>query len=216
MGSSFDWEILTWPDDPLTLCGHGILEVKNTDWLQFRSKWNDDGELMAPPHIELQVQHQLWVSGRQWAAIVVLVGGNDLRMTVRVRNEVIIGKIRDRCAAFWASIDAGTPPDPDYTRDGDAIRALYARPDPRAAMPPETHERAMQLIAAATAAAARKKVAEAEESAAKAEIMDMLREVEVAVFPDGSKVSWKANAKGSRVLRLTAAKAASPSREDAA
>lgn len=216
IGSSFDWEILDWPDDPLTLCGPGILEIKNVDWLQFRLKWNDDGDLMAPPHIELQVQHQLLVSGCQWAVIVVLVGGNDLRMTVRVRNEVIIGKIRDRCAAFWSSVDAGMPPDPDYTRDGDAIRALYARPDPRAAMPPETHSRAMELVAAATAAAGRKKVAEAEESAAKAEIMYLLREVEVAVFPDGSKVSWKANAKGLRVLRLTPSKAASPVQEDAA
>ncbi|WYK04375.1 hypothetical protein DWF04_015290 [Cereibacter sphaeroides f. sp. denitrificans] len=74
----------------------------------------------------------------------------------------------------------------------------------------------MKLIAAATAATGRKKACEAEEDAAKAEIMHMLKEVEVAVFPDGSKVSWKANAKGSRVLRLTAAKAASPAQEDAA
>ncbi|WYK04376.1 hypothetical protein DWF04_015295 [Cereibacter sphaeroides f. sp. denitrificans] len=55
---------------------------------------------MAPPHSELQVQHQLLVSGRQWAVIVVLVGGNDLRVTVRTRNEIIIQKIRDRVAAF--------------------------------------------------------------------------------------------------------------------
>ncbi|WP_176504585.1 hypothetical protein [Cereibacter ovatus] len=55
----------------------------------------------------------------------------------------------------------------------------------------------MRLIADATAAAARKKGAEADEGAAKAEIMHMLQEVEVAIFPDGSKVRWRANAKGS-------------------
>jgi hypothetical protein len=68
----------------------------------------------------------------------------------------------------------------------------------------------MVLIDEVTDAAERRKACESVEEKAKAEIMDILRGAEqlapdLAILPDGSKVTWKADKNGRRSLRLTAA-----------
>ena len=117
IGSSFDFEILSSSDGP------GILEIKNVDGLQYARNWIDDGAggIEAPEHIELQVQHQLEVSGRSWAAIVALVGGNTIKVAYRHRDQEIGADIRRKVAEFWARIQSGRAPDPDYTKDADFI-----------------------------------------------------------------------------------------------
>lgn len=215
-GSSFDWEITAWADAPAGFDGRIPLEIKTVDYLGFNGsfkagyadrKWNADNpdDIVAPPHIELQVQHQLMLTGAPWAVIVVLVAGNTMHRIVRLRNETIIEKIRDRIAQFWADVDAGREPAADYERDADTIKRLYARPDPRAAIDTDQHTRLMAAIERACAYAAEKKAAAEFEEAARAEVMDVLREVELAVLPDGSKASWKADKNGRRSLKLTAA-----------
>ena len=71
MGSSFDYKITS--TDEL-----GIMEVKNVDSMVYRTKWIDDGNghIEAPPHIEMQLQHQLHVANVSWGCIAALVGGN--------------------------------------------------------------------------------------------------------------------------------------------
>lgn len=117
IGSSFDFEILSSSD------GAGILEVKNVDRLQYQKNWIDDGNgnIEAPEHIELQVQHQLEVSGRKWAAIVVLVGGNEQKIVLRNRDAVIGADIRAKTTQFWDSVNANRPPSPDYVQDAEFI-----------------------------------------------------------------------------------------------
>lgn len=214
-GASFDWEITSWDDAPEGFQGPGIKEIKNVDYLQFKGsfkagysdrKWNDDDpdNILMPPHIELQVQHQLYATGYLWAVVVVLVGGNDLKFVFRKRREDIITKIREKIAAFWKSIDDNICPDPDITRDHDTLRALYAVSDPRAALPDESHAEVMDAIAQAAAAGERKREAEKIEKEHKARLMKALGDVELAVLPDGSKVSWKTG-KRSRTMRITAA-----------
>lgn len=117
IGSSFDFEILSSSDGP------GILEVKNVDWLQYQKNWIDDGNgnIEAPEHIELQVQHQLEVSDRKWAAIVVLVGGNEQKIVLRNRDKGIGSDIRAKVTEFWSKIQANRPPAPDYVQDAEFI-----------------------------------------------------------------------------------------------
>lgn len=117
IGSSFDFEILSSSD------GAGILEVKNVDRLQYQQKWIDDGNgnIEAPEHIELQVQHQLEVSGRKWAAIVVLVGGNEQKIVLRNRDASIGADIRAKTTQFWDNVNANRPPSPDYVQDAEFI-----------------------------------------------------------------------------------------------
>lgn len=218
IGASFDWEITQWDNMPPQLdgcTGPGIMEVKNVDYLQFKGsfkngysdrKWNDDDpdNILMPLHIELQVQDQLMVSGRTWAVIAVLVGGNDLKFVFRKRREDIIQKLFAGIAAFWKSIDENICPDPDFARDYDTLRALYAVPDPREALADEVLDEAMDAVAVASAAGAEKRAAEKREKEAKTRVMAVMKAAEMAVLPDGGKISWKANKHGTRTLRLTA------------
>lgn len=116
VGSSFDY----WIDgDPR---GIGIMEVKNVDVSQFSKHWIEhDNDIEAPTHIEMQVQHQLLTSGCGWAVIVALVGGNSTKVMLRQRDEAVINQIIAKVKTFWASIDANTPPAPDYKADAQFI-----------------------------------------------------------------------------------------------
>lgn len=117
IGSSFDFRIKSSSDGP------GILEIKNVDGIQYARNWIDDGQgnIEAPEHIELQVQHQMEVADINWCAIVALVGGNTQKVVFRNRDRAIGQDIRQRVTSFWDSINAGRTPSPDYTMDADFI-----------------------------------------------------------------------------------------------
>lgn len=121
MGASFDYEIRP----------NGLLEIKNVDSLQFRQGWIVDGDnIEAPPHIELQVQHQLAVSGRSYAYIGALIGGNSLKLIRREPIHAVIASIRQKVAEFWQSIDEDREPSPVFPQDAEAVIRLsqYAEP----------------------------------------------------------------------------------------
>jgi putative phage-type endonuclease len=117
MGSSFDFQVLESERGP------GILEIKNVDWLAYRQSWVDDGDgnIEGPAHIELQVQHQLEVSDFEWAAIAVLVGGNETKVVLRNRDREIGADIRAKVSEFWERVNANRPPSPDYSKDAEYI-----------------------------------------------------------------------------------------------
>lgn len=127
LGSSFDFQVVNSDNGP------GILEIKNVDWLQYRDKWADDGNgnIEGPAHIELQVQHQLEITGFDWAAIAVLVGGNETKIVLRKRDPEIGSDIRAKVAAFWDRVKANEAPSPDYSRDAEfIIKQLATQVDP--------------------------------------------------------------------------------------
>ena len=134
IGSSFDFEIKSSANGP------GILEVKNVDWVQYQKNWIDDGNgnIEAPEHIELQVQHQMEISGFEWCAIVALVGGNEQKIVLRNRDRDIGKSIREKTGEFWNRVLQNQPPSADYTRDAefivkqlrrDAVEGLVAEAD---------------------------------------------------------------------------------------
>jgi predicted phage-related endonuclease len=182
MGASFDFEAAsrTRPDD-----GWGLLEIKNVDSLIFRREWiTADGEEEAPLHIEIQVQHQLAVSGRKWACIGVLAGGNTAHLFVRRRDEAAISAIEDAVERFWRSIDANDPPSPDFKRDADSIRDLYANSDPAAVLGEEARAEIAALLPRFLEARAAAKAAKEAEDEIKARLLHALGPVERVVIGD--------------------------------
>lgn len=110
---------------------NGILEVKNVDSLTYKDGWIVEGDnVEAPAHIELQVQHQMFVSGRTQAAIGALVGGNRVIIIRRKADRNVFNAIQAKVKAFWESIDANQPPEPNFKEDADFISRLngYAEP----------------------------------------------------------------------------------------
>ena len=127
MGSSFDYKIVG--EGSL-----GIMEVKNVDSMVYRTKWVDDGNghIEAPPHIEMQLQHQLHVADISWGCIVALVGGNTQKIIIRDRNKKMGEILETKVKEFWERVKSGTAPDIDYLRDSEyMICLLYTSPSPR-------------------------------------------------------------------------------------
>ena len=121
MGSSFDYKITS--TDEL-----GIMEVKNVDSMVYRTKWIDDGNghIEAPPHIEVQLQHQLHVANVSWGCIAALVGGNTSKLIVRARNKEVGEMLETKVKEFWERVKSGTAPNIDYLRDSEyMMKNLY-------------------------------------------------------------------------------------------
>lgn len=145
MGASFDFSIEDVSDGELNhvkkngtavfdkiSVGVGLLEIKNVFGMIFKDQWleDEDGNLEAPPHIEIQVQHQLAVTGRSFAYIAALVSGNKIELIKRTPDALIIKAIRDRIVDFWYKIANNTPPKPDYAKDSEFIASLFGYAEP--------------------------------------------------------------------------------------
>lgn len=197
MGSSFDFKIVGLADgftgdetyrDLFRENGPGIMEVKNVDGLQFKRGWIADGEIMeAPPHIELQVQHQQEVADMEWTVIAPLVGGNTPMPFVRMRDRQIGEAIREKVAEFWKMVDTGKAPDPDFNVDGGTIAALLAN-DNGATIDMSDNNRLAEVVALHAVASADYKDAETRKDAAKAEILLIIGENKT-VTGTGFKIS---------------------------
>lgn len=197
MGSSFDFKIVGivpgWSGDNTTFRdlfmehGPGIMEVKNVDGLQFKRGWIAGEEAEAPPHIEFQVQHQLEVCGLGWSIVAPLVGGNRPVPFFRLRDMATGNIIRQKIASFWRNHDAGVLPEPDYTRDGDAIARLYLF-DNGQTIDLTKDERLTELCMEYKAAGADEKAAKSRKDAAKAEILTIIEHAK-KVFADGFTLS---------------------------
>lgn len=137
MGASFDFSIEEGIEDETkegeAYLSRGLLEIKNVDALAFKEHWEVDKEsenIEAPPHIEIQVQHQLAVADRDFAYIGALIGGNRVVLIRRARNDGIINSIKKKVAEFWHSIDIGQEPQPDLGSDAEFIAKLYGFASP--------------------------------------------------------------------------------------
>jgi len=120
MGSSFDYKILGDKE--------ALLEIKNVDGFIFRTKWEEDseGNILAPPFIEMQLQHQLHLANIESGYIVALVGGNEMKICKRERFPEVGKQLEAKVKEFWERVRTGTPPDINYERDSNyMIKNLY-------------------------------------------------------------------------------------------
>lgn len=172
IGSSFDYAI----DED------GILEIKNVDSLQFDKGWLvEDDDVQAPPHIEMQVQHQLAVSGRKYAKIAAMIGGNRVVLLDRERDEEVIGAIRHQADLFWSTIAKNQEPKPDFERDAKFIASLYKTATAGRIALVENNLRIKELALDYKAYVEAEKEAKAGKDACKAEILTMINDAEKAI-----------------------------------
>lgn len=103
-----------------------LLECKQSDFIQFRDTFPEG---RVPLKYELQLQQEMMCSGEARADLAVLVGGNTMHRYERTPRPAIVQIIAEAIEEFWQSIDAGTPPKPDYARDGAHLAALIKMQD---------------------------------------------------------------------------------------
>jgi putative phage-type endonuclease len=98
-----------------------ILECK-TAGINGARLWLDG----VPEYVQLQVQHQLAVTGKQAADVAVLLGGQDLRIHRVERDHQLIAHLVELERQFWQYVVTDTPPPADGSESADqALRALY-------------------------------------------------------------------------------------------
>lgn len=94
-----------------------ILECKTAG--EFGSRLWRDG---VPEYVQLQVQHQLAVTGKEAADVAVLLCGQRLEVHRIERDEEVISRLVVLQSQFWEYVVTDTPPPPDGTES--AARAL--------------------------------------------------------------------------------------------
>jgi putative phage-type endonuclease len=215
IGSSFDFYTTNLDGDKDI---KHLMEIKNVDSLIYRKNWiEEDGKIEAPPHIEIQVQAQMLVSGIDTCDLCIMVGGNQLKITERKANKAMQDRILEECASFWKSIDENKMPEVDYNRDSTFLIDLYGTAeDDKVLAVEDSDSRDLikeQVIAYQTA---KTKIKELELSAdiAKAKILEMIGDASKVTSEDftiscGNVDPTEVKAfvkKGFRNFRITAKK----------
>lgn len=98
-----------------------ILECK-TAGINGARLWQDG----VPEYVQLQVQHQLAVTGKAAADVAVLLGGQHLEIHRINRDEALITRLIALERQFWHYVETDTPPPADGSDSADqALRCLY-------------------------------------------------------------------------------------------
>jgi putative phage-type endonuclease len=98
-----------------------ILECK-TAGINGAKLWKEG----VPEYVQLQVAHQLAVTGKQAADVAVLIGGQHLEIHRIERDESLIRNLIQLERQFWHYVKTDTPPPADGSESADlALRCLY-------------------------------------------------------------------------------------------
>lgn len=189
IGSSFDFIITSLPEP-------AHLEVKNVDFLAFRDGWieHEDGTVEAPTHIEMQVQHQMMVTGFKKSYICALIGGNRHVVIERERDDEIIAAIKANIAEFWRTVDANLPPDPSMPEDAEALIRLNQYAKPGKILDASGDENIAALIVAYKTASANEANAEEDKKVAKARLLEAIGDAEKVLVTMGDGAGWTISA----------------------
>lgn len=199
MGCTLDFDIVDheW--------GPGICETKIVfDYGDYKADWAED---RAPPNYELQVQHQLAVTGRSWAVIACMVMQTGTIMPAIVRRPVasVTEEIERKVAEFWDSVDKETPPAPTGTEGELAImRHLWPERAPKKIIrlpDGDLNTEASLYVWASEQAAAM----ERQKTASKAKLLAAAEDAELLQVP-GFNVEMKQDRRGS--IRMAVKEAA--------
>jgi len=178
-GSSFDF-VITSLGEP------AHLEVKNVDYFAFREGWieHDDGTIEAPEHIEMQVQHQMMVSGFKRAFIGAFIAGNRGVVIERERDEGVIASIKNKIAEFWASIHLNIEPSPVMPGDAEAVIRLNQYAKPGKVLDATTDPDITELVRQYKAASVLEKHASEDKETAKAYLLEAIGDAEKVLLAD--------------------------------
>lgn len=116
MLANIDREVIGSPDVQ-------ILECKTAG--EFGARLWKEG---VPEYIQVQVQHQLAVTGKQAADVCVLICGQEIRVHRIERDEELIAHLIELERRFWHYVETDTPPPADGSDSAAlALQCLYPR-----------------------------------------------------------------------------------------
>ncbi|MBC3884058.1 YqaJ viral recombinase family nuclease [Undibacterium griseum] len=178
MLANIDREVMGAPDVQ-------ILECKTAG--EFGSRLWRDG---VPEYVQLQVQHQLAVTGKQTADVCVLVCGQEIRIHRIQRDDELIARLIELERQFWHYVETDTPPPTDGSDSADqALRCLY--PKDSGERMDWRDDRAMSaLFADLVAVRADISSCEQIEAQLRQRLQERMGDASLALFETG-RISWK-------------------------
>lgn len=164
--------------------GRGVLEIK-TAAISKAALWTNE----APIDYQVQVQHQLAVTGFETGTVVALVGGVYLVHSDIVRDAEFIALLEASIDEFVRRLELSDPPPADGTDAcREFLKKLYPIEQPVAVtLPPEAVAWEQQWLAAKAAI----KRLEALELEAANRIKVAMGEATIGVLSNGSSFTWK-------------------------
>jgi putative phage-type endonuclease len=200
LGASFDYRVTThkvqfmqgdgsFVDGTIDGPDDFVLEIKTVDALAFRSGWTVEPDFIeAPAHIELQIQHQLLVSGLRIGYIGALVGGNTVRLIRREADNDVHAAILQRAAEFWQSVTTGTPPPITTADEARAYVKRQTNVEPGRLFDARGNRAVEELLRDYRLARATAQAATDEADVVKARLLEVIGEAERVMF-DGGTIS---------------------------
>lgn len=170
-----------------------ILECK-TAGLNGARLWREG----VPKYVEVQVMHQLAVTGKQAADVAVLLGGQQLEVYRIERDEALIEQLIALERQFWHYVETDTPPPADGSESAEAaLRLLYPADDGEQldftedAALSQAFDELKQVRGALTSLGKR-------EAELKQSLQQAMGEASKALFASGS-ISWKKSKDGTGI-----------------
>jgi len=162
-----------------------ILECK-TAGINGAKLWREG----VPEYVQLQVQHQLAVTGKNTADVAVLLGGQQLEIHRIQRDEALIARLIQLEQHFWRYVETDTPPSADGSQSAEvALRCLYADDNDKTLDFSEDHQLSATF---ADLVNVRQSIADLKQQEArfKQVLQQAMGEASQAIFETG-RVSWK-------------------------
>jgi predicted phage-related endonuclease len=185
MLANIDREVIGSPDVQ-------ILECK-TAGLNGARLWRDG----VPQYVQLQVMHQLAVTGKQAADVAVLVCGQELRIHRIQRDETMIAQLIALEEQFWRLVQSDTEPPADATdSSAQALHCLYPQ-DSGDTLDLSEDEEGSSAFTRLLQVREQLSNWQAQEALLKHQIQQRMGQASQAHFATGS-VSWRRGKSGSR------------------
>lgn len=191
--------------------GPGILSIKNVglwrqdDWdagrmdaTRMRAAIDEMADEWEPPeHYQMQLQYELGITGYQWGAFAVLIGGQRAIQWEVERHDAFIDELFKRVSRFWKRVvDRDAPAVDGDKHTTNALKAMYRRYDEGklVQLSPQVQQWTNEL----TQVDAQIKALNTQREELRNLVKHEMKDAMVGQLPDGGKWRWKNVKKGSQ------------------
>jgi putative phage-type endonuclease len=169
---------------PAYAIGLGDLSVKNVGFFQY-GEWEEE----PPLQYQIQLQHELVVTGLCWGSYAVLIGGQRFRWMDQPRNDKFISYLVEKEEEFWDMVQRGIQPAADASDSTrEILLRLYPKDTGASIVLPEELQEARDKRQELKAQIKR---AEEELQGFDNQIKAAIGNATIGLFPDGTGYSWK-------------------------
>lgn len=175
-------------------------ELKNVD-SRLHGDWSEDEGYGCPLKFQIQLQHQLAVTGAPGGYLLGLIGGNQPIVRRIPRHEQFISALLFQLEVFWRYVETKTPPPIDGSEaTAKAIARLYPDDNGAEVLLPAEAEQWAQVIADSKAVI---KGAEEAKRLAENNIKAAIGDSTFGLLPSGGQFSWKTQERGEYVAKAS-------------